>query len=195
MIKNQKSAAAYLMKALGYITKAAAGSDQGTIYGNRYGISQNARAPGWITVKEYAWHIAGQLIEKARLKQRRDLRPLEQKREEIKEKIEAATKDNKKRLTKALEKVREKITDKKGSIFYGRNRVICKGEDSANRLLNWFKGLGWVGLDKPLSSYFDYLKRHREHLKKEYEQWHKNVVDCGWWESLKFNDNLEPIQG
>lgn len=195
MIKNQKSAAAYLMKALGYITKAAAGSDQGIIYGNRYNISKNARAPGWVTVKNYAWHIAGQLIEKARMKQRRELRPLEEKREKIKAVIETATKDNQFKLKKALEKVRAKIEKTKGAIYYGRNRVICKGEESANRLLSWFKKSGWLGLDKPLSLYTDILIKKAERLRLECEKFYKYAYPPEWWDSLKFNNNLEPVRG
>lgn len=192
MIKNQKSAAAYLMKALGYITKAAAGSDQGVIYGNRYGISKNARAPGWVTARNYAWHIAGQLIEMQRLKQRRELKPLEQQRDSIKTALEAADKEAKPRLKNALKKVREKITEKKGAVFFGRNRVVCKDEKAANQFLSWLKKMGWIGLDKPLSLYADILRRKAEKLKSDYSQWYAECVE-GWFERLDFNDNLEPV--
>ncbi|WP_373091051.1 hypothetical protein [Zhongshania sp.] len=51
-----------MMKAAGYLCKAQGKTDQGTIRGNRYGISRAARAPEWATLSEKQLHIMGRLI-------------------------------------------------------------------------------------------------------------------------------------
>lgn len=51
-IKNKNAASNYLLKAVGYLTKGTA-SEQGDILGNRYGISQSARAPSWDCIGEF----------------------------------------------------------------------------------------------------------------------------------------------
>ncbi|WP_018691984.1 rolling circle replication-associated protein [Algicola sagamiensis] len=51
-IRNENAAGSYILKAVGYTTK---GNEegQGKIYGNRYNISQPARAPGWENIASY----------------------------------------------------------------------------------------------------------------------------------------------
>ncbi|MGS0496824.1 hypothetical protein ACU8V4_06295 [Pseudoalteromonas mariniglutinosa] len=62
-IKNAKAAAAYLLKALGYLVKGAEGS-QGEIRGNRYNISKHARAEGWENCATHeAQHMYGLIQE------------------------------------------------------------------------------------------------------------------------------------
>jgi len=61
-IKNGKSAGAYIAKAIGYLCKAQGKSDQGTVRGNRYGISAGARAPGWEVLTKSQIDCMGQLI-------------------------------------------------------------------------------------------------------------------------------------
>ena len=41
-------------------------SDQGPVRGNRYGIAQSARAPGWIAVIAHGWGNMAVLIREAR---------------------------------------------------------------------------------------------------------------------------------
>lgn len=61
-IKDGACAGAYMAKAAGYLTKAADQEDQGVVRGNRYGISETARAPEWVTVSKSQLHAMGQLI-------------------------------------------------------------------------------------------------------------------------------------
>jgi len=64
-IKNAKAAAAYLLKALGYMVKGGEGS-QGEIRGNRYNISKYARAEGWENCATHeAQHMYGLIQEYA----------------------------------------------------------------------------------------------------------------------------------
>jgi len=62
-IKNANAAAAYLLKALGYMVKGGEGS-QGEIRGNRYNISKHARAEGWENCATHeAQHMYGLIQE------------------------------------------------------------------------------------------------------------------------------------
>ncbi|KPW04940.1 hypothetical protein [Pseudoalteromonas sp. P1-8] len=62
-IRNAKAAATYLLKALGYMTKGAEGS-QGEIRGNRYNISKYARAEAWENCATHeAQHMYGLIQE------------------------------------------------------------------------------------------------------------------------------------
>lgn len=61
-IKSPEMAGAYMAKAAGYLTKAQGATDQGEIRGNRYGISEDARAPLWALVGRYELGIMGHLI-------------------------------------------------------------------------------------------------------------------------------------
>jgi len=61
-IENHEAAGAYMAKAAGYITKANGQEDQGYVKGNRYGISEVSRAPGWVTIDEKALHSMGMII-------------------------------------------------------------------------------------------------------------------------------------
>ena len=61
-IKKGGSAGAYIAKAAGYLCKAQGKSDQGEVRGNRYGISESARAPGWETLTKTQIDCMSQLI-------------------------------------------------------------------------------------------------------------------------------------
>ena len=61
-MKSSKGAGAYIAKAVGYLCKAQGKSDQGEVRGNRYGISESARAPGWEVLTKMQMDCMGQLI-------------------------------------------------------------------------------------------------------------------------------------
>jgi hypothetical protein len=61
-IKDGQAAAAYMMKAAGYLCKAQGKSDQGIIKGNRYNISREARAPDWVVIEEHELYNMSRLI-------------------------------------------------------------------------------------------------------------------------------------
>ncbi|MFK5947938.1 MAG: hypothetical protein QM500_04095 [Methylococcales bacterium] len=179
--RKRETAAAYLMKALKYIAKAVGGSDQGVIEGNRYGISKSARAPQWETLYTFAWCKLGQLIERARFKQNQKRKPLEQMRNDLKDQLEqATTKQQKSAIQKALEKTREKIEKEKGGIYYGRNRVLCKGHDAKDRLFNWFESMGFEWYKKPLSLYSEILRKKQLGIDEYMHKWHEHTNRLGW---------------
>jgi hypothetical protein len=61
-IKDSTCAGAYMAKAAGYMSKAEGNDTQGTVTGNRYGISACARAPAWQTYAVKQLHCMSQLI-------------------------------------------------------------------------------------------------------------------------------------
>jgi hypothetical protein len=61
-IKDSTCAGAYMAKAAGYMSKAEGNDTQGTVVGNRYGISACARAPAWETYAVKQLHCMSQLI-------------------------------------------------------------------------------------------------------------------------------------
>ena len=61
-IKDPESAGAYMAKAAGYIAKASGQDDQGEVRGNRYGIAERARAPGWTEAQRWSMGTMGTLI-------------------------------------------------------------------------------------------------------------------------------------
>ena len=61
-INDSTCAGAYMAKAAGYLSKAADQPDQGTVTGNRYGISACARAPEWEKIGVHQLHCMSQLI-------------------------------------------------------------------------------------------------------------------------------------
>ena len=123
-IKNAKAAAAYLLKALGYMVKGGEGS-QGEIRGNRYNISKYARAEGWENCATHeAQHMYGLIQEYAQgieaKKQRKIIKQSELKK--TLGTIEKLTNVNKKtfsekrqqfieNLENKLEQVSEKVSE------------------------------------------------------------------------------------
>lgn len=61
-IRDEQAATAYMLKAVGYLAKAADDKDQGPIKGNRYAISEGAHAPPWITIERRELRALGALI-------------------------------------------------------------------------------------------------------------------------------------
>ncbi len=186
--KKKESAAGYLMKALQYVAKATGASDQGQIRGNRYGISESARAPEWQTLYAFAWAKLGQLIERARMKQNRIRKPLEQKRDDLKQQLETATtKKQKNSIQRALDAAREKVEQAKGRIYYGRNRVVMQGDEGKSLFYRWAMDKGFEWFDKPLSLFVfgleARLKKEKKRMQK-YLDWSNQsgfIASCDRW--------------
>lgn len=199
--KKKESAAGYLMKALQYVAKATGASDQGEIKGNRYGISESARAPQWETLYTFAWASLGSLIERARMKQNRIRKPIEQERDELKQQLSQATDEKQKNaIQRAIERTREKLEKAKGRVYYGRNRVIMQGNEARDKVFQWFKNKGFEWFDKPLSMYTYFLefrlKKEKERLEKmckfwKESKWEANVVN--WYEKMQKCDEYNIV--
>jgi len=139
-IHDSNCAGSYMAKAAGYLSKAQGADDQGTVTGNRYGISSEARAPAWAKVSESQLHIMGQLIadiydhltvahgdkyrQRKRLNQRLSETPKENKAARL-------------AVGQKLQAVREEI--KAIPIRCNKYQVILKGKVAAARFFSWAK--------------------------------------------------------
>lgn len=140
-IKDPLCAGAYMAKAAGYMTKAVGDKSQGVVRGNRYGISESARAPGWVTVSRQQLHVMGQLI--ADVYDHLTVRYGEKFRErkELNKRLADTPKDAKalrKKIGERLQKVRAEI--KALPVRCNKYQVILKGQDAAKAFFSWAKG-------------------------------------------------------
>lgn len=155
-LKDPEAAGAYMAKAAGYITKGNGDDDQGAVRGNRYGISESARAPGWETMSEGQLHVMGQLLrdvydhitdkhgadygERKRLNHAREVELKAGKAWAEKNPGQPLPEDMKKRRHKIGEKlkqVREKI--RKIPVRASKYQLVLKGKLAAFQFLNWAK--------------------------------------------------------
>jgi hypothetical protein len=159
-IKNAKAAAAYLLKALGYLVKGAEGS-QGEIRGNRYNISKHARAEGWENCATHdAQHMYGLIQEYAQgleaKKERKKFKSLDHKKTlGTVEKLKNVNKNDfsEKRaqfiekLEQKLESVNEKISELSEELHgnFARGGVAKFANESAFvGFIDWAIGVrGW----------------------------------------------------
>ncbi len=140
-IKDCACAGAYMAKAAGYLTKAQGDETQGRVRGNRYGISEPARAPEWVTYGKSQLHTMGQIIadvyDHLTIKYGADYR----ERKTLKNKLDATPKDNKalrQKIGEKLQAVREKL--KALPIRCNKYQVILKGQTVAGTFISWAKG-------------------------------------------------------
>lgn len=142
-LKARKAAGYYIAKAAGYLTKSAGDSDQGPIRGNRYGISQPARAPGWYQVGAFAWGIFGELMKTARESHRRRTAPVREVRDRCRDELKALPIGHPKRrkLAAELSAARKRLDSYGG--YVGRWQMVVKGQERADHLLIWAQRQGW----------------------------------------------------
>lgn len=192
-IKDCACAGAYMAKAAGYLSKAAGDDTQGKVRGNRYGISEPARAPDWVTYGKSQLHTMGQIIadvyDHLTLKYGADYR----ERKTLKSRLNAIPKDNKalrQKIGERLEKVRAKL--KALPIRCNKYQVILKGASIAGTFITWAKGeplkrpdwlpelpaeLAWQEGRQPTaadSHYFRKLRDKFHQLKRRRHAW----TDC-----------------
>ncbi|MFC3151786.1 hypothetical protein ACFOEK_12170 [Litoribrevibacter euphylliae] len=145
-IKEPENAGAYMAKAANYMTKGADGEEdcgQGTVRGNRYGISKAARAPEWVTLFESELGIMGSLIYDMHNHYEEVNNDLKAQRSTLGEMLQdykdapEPEKYQKKRISigKALEKVRTKI--KSLPFRTGKYQLLIKGVDAFTEFFTW----------------------------------------------------------
>lgn len=140
-IKDGLCAGAYMAKAAGYMTKAEGTDSQGVVRGNRYGISEVARAPGWVTVSKSQLHIMGQLIADVYDHLTVKYGEKYQERKRLNRDLEATPKTAKAtrfKIGQRLQKVREEL--RALPVRCNKYQVILKGYGAANAFFTWAKG-------------------------------------------------------
>lgn len=192
-IKDCACAGAYMAKAAGYLSKAAGDDTQGKVRGNRYGISEPARAPDWVTYGKSQLHTMGQIIadvyDHLTMKYGADYR----QRKTLKTILDNTPKDQTQtrlKIGERLKKVREKL--KALPIRCNKYQVILKGASIAGTFITWAKGekvarpdwlpelpgeLAWQEGRAPEpadSHYFRKLREKFQQLKRRRHAW----TDC-----------------
>jgi len=142
-IKDSEAAASYMMKAAGYLCKAQGKSDQGTIRGNRYGISAAARAPEWATLGEKQLHIMGRLIADVHDHLTHKYGELYHRRRALKENLDKIPKGTKARhkVGYQLQQIREKL--KALPIVASKYQIMLKGKTAFYEFMNWATADKW----------------------------------------------------
>lgn len=140
-IKDCASAGAYMAKAAGYMTKAQGDATQGVVRGNRYGISEPARAPDWVTVGKSQLHVMGQIIADVYDHLTITHGAKYRERKTLNDQLAATPKTDKiarHAIGEKLQAVRAKI--KEIPIRCNKYQVILKGQAVAGLFFSWAKG-------------------------------------------------------
>lgn len=151
-IRDPNCAGAYMAKAAGYMSKGAKSEKQGTVLGNRYGISKVSRAPEWSTIRKANLGIMGKLIAEMHNTSRLTYGHLFEEREKLKGILNQCSKRDKRfriAIGKNLEKVRKKIREIPQ--ITSKYQIIFKGEESFNRFIGYSLASGWKHSNKPIS--------------------------------------------
>lgn len=139
-IKDCACAGAYMAKAAGYMTKGEA-EGQGRVRGNRYGISDAARAPDWVTLGRSQLHAMGQIIADVfdHLSHKYGEQFRERKR--LNKRLAETPKGarwTRQKIGERLQQVRAQLNEI--PVRCSRYQIICKGLATAGTFLTWARG-------------------------------------------------------
>lgn len=140
-IRDPECAGAYMAKAAGYMTKAKGDQNQGIVRGNRYGISEPARAPEWVTIGRAQLHAMSQIIADVYDHLTVTFGAVYEKRKSLNKALQKTAKDDKKNrldIGKKLQAVRAQI--KAIPIRCNKYQIILKGQTIAGTFFSWAKG-------------------------------------------------------
>lgn len=149
-LRNKEAAGYYIAKAAGYLTKAANGFDQGPIRGNRYGMAQHTRAPGWVPVTVYAWGVMGHLMKECKERLNEKSAPLRYRRNQLQAALNNIPKSEKKRRAKVaalLTHTKKEI--RKIPAYFGRFGAVFKGLEALDNYFQWADRKGWTPDKRP----------------------------------------------
>lgn len=189
-LRRAESSAYYIAKAAGYLTKGNGESDQGPIRGNRYGMAQCARAPGFEPVLSWAWGVLASIMEEAKEIWKQQITPLRLTRKILSDKLDDIKKDGtenaKKKqasnLSMAILKLRKKITN--FPAWFGRFNATFRGEEPLDKFVSWAQKRGWSMDGRPPSRWFHEWRRREEERKQKRMMRLKAHWEIGEWLSL-----------
>lgn len=157
------SAAIYMAKAAKYISKGSVegGSDQGPIRGNRYGMSQAARAPGWEQMDVCAPHIFPHLLGWLRAAYKQKIEPLRKMQRAAYETYNALSRGDprRKRLSRIIALLRKKI--KAMGAYVCSWSIVCT-QSAYLDVYCWLIEHGWERLDKPPSAWLVSMRKRTD---------------------------------
>ncbi len=143
-IKDAGAAGSYMMKAAGYLCKSRGQSDQGEVRGNRYGMSAEARAPGWVTIEESQLHIMGALIADLHQHITEKYGELYKERARLKaclDRIPKTKKPLRRKVGNQLEKVRNSLI-RDVPVVAGKYQVLIRGKAAYYEFMQWARSPG-----------------------------------------------------
>lgn len=184
-IKDPLCAGAYMAKAAGYLTKGKQ-EDQGRVKGNRYGISKNARAPGWFTIQETELNVMGKLIAEMNEMMMAKYGQTYGAREHLKRELENCPKSDKKRRLKigrSLQKLRTKINNIQ--IVASKYQIILKGKKAFSWFIGWAMGAGWKPNNRPNTIWLDRFNK-RLQARRDRRQ-----IETHRWSDIEFMQALK----
>lgn len=177
-IKDCKCAGAYMAKAAGYITKAQGDTGQGVVRGNRYGISECARAPDWVVIGKAQLHSMGQIIadvyDHLTVKYGAEYRERKALNKKLADTPKTA-KFTRQKIGERLQAVRESLN--KVPVRCNKYQIILKGQTVAGLFLTWAKG-------EHLNSLPDWLPELPKELAWQ-EGWRPGLQDGHWFKSMQ----------
>tara|TARA_R110002072_G_scaffold269953_1_gene429748 strand:- start:3686 stop:5128 length:1443 start_codon:yes stop_codon:yes gene_type:complete len=178
-IKDSGAAGSYMMKAAGYLCKAQGKADQGSVRGNRYGMSAEARAPAWVTIDEKQLHIMGALIADLHQHINEKYGDLYRQRKQLKNSLDRIPRGQtalRRKIGRRLELVRKYLSDNV-PVVAGKYQVLIKGKEAFYEFINWARSPGhwraaidwlpekgpgedWRPGERPDSLWFDRFKKN-----------------------------------
>jgi len=178
-IKDSGAAGSYMMKAAGYLCKAQGKADQGSVRGNRYGMSAEARAPAWVTIEEKQLHIMGALIADLHQHITEKYGDLYRERKQLKASLERVPRGQvalRRKIGRRLERVRKHLSDNV-PVVAGKYQVLIKGKEAFAEFMHWARSPGhwrapidwlpekgpgeaWRPGERPDSLWFDRFKKN-----------------------------------
>jgi hypothetical protein len=191
-LKAKEAAGYYIAKAAGYLTKGAGESDQGPVRGNRYGIAECARAPGWKPVLVWAWSVLGYLIKDAREKYNQVANPIKARRNSAAAQLKELPKKHPSRgkVAALLQGSRRSL---KELPVFGRFHAIFKSSKSVDKFLTWAEARGWQREERPPRMWLSKWVQQRR-ARKERAAYVARFTDeaegSAWW---KFWRQWEPV--
>ena len=207
-IKEPECAGSYLAKAAGYLTKAEGKADQGLVRGNRYGISQEARAPAWEIVGSYENGLMGSLVRDVYDHFTWEHGSKIARRNWLKDKLEETEKDDKKarqKIGKALESVRKELNENPDIPHRpSKYQLVIQGTHNAAQFFAWAKdktgkirnawlpkkerGAAWCEEKKPEGIYLHEYQRQLKASRRSIwsRRWDRWKGDClAYWQALR----------
>ena len=142
-IRDGEAASAYMMKAAGYLCKAQGRSDQGEIRGNRYGMSDAARAPDWVTLNEAELHVMGALIADVHDFHTKRYGAEFRERDRLRRNLDKTPKEKsgvRRAIRSWLAHVRERIS--KIPVVASKYQLIFKTREALDTFMAWAKSPG-----------------------------------------------------
>jgi len=198
-IKDKTAAGAYMAKAIGYLTKAGEGNDQGLVRGNRYGISKEARAPLWAVIAETELRAMGLIIAELHDHITEKYGALYKERKALNEARSSVPKDRawkRARLAEKLAAVRKEI--KKIPVVCSKYVVTFKGRAAFEAFTDWARAddipgfepvrpdwlpdalpaIGQPECGRPVSMWWKHLKCLFEKRQRERRAWNDAALEA-----------------